>query len=130
MHCEPPEALAVIGQQRTKISAAQTVRLVQYRIEHWREVIAGVVDDREDLSRGRLLLVGLMQLGGQPSDRLVRSLGKRARRNGKQTHRGLRGCERRYTTAIPCRRRVARSLISYRLYHRNQRKRGSSGPEY
>jgi len=67
--------------------------LLEYRVEHRSEVTAGAVDDLEDFTRGRLLLVGLMQLGGQSPDGLVRCLGGRAWRRGKQIHRASRGAE-------------------------------------
>src|SRR6516164_9439016 len=39
------------------------------------------------------MLVGLMQFGGQPPDRLVRVLGERARRRGMQSHRAPAGAK-------------------------------------
>src|SRR6516165_4720628 len=39
------------------------------------------------------MLVGLMQFGGQPPDRLVRVLGARARRRGMQSHRAPAGAK-------------------------------------
>ena len=108
--------------------------LLEYRVEHRSEVTARAVDDLEDFTRGRLLLVSLMQPGGQSPDGLVRSLGGRAWRRDKQIHRASRGCGTRQTTAIPCRRRVAKRVFCIVGIARTRvelvSKPSSSGPEH
>src|SRR5437899_894021 len=74
-----PVPLAIIGYQSAPRSAAQTVRLLQYRVEYRGEIAGRGVDDAEHLGGRGLLLQGFARLGDQPrvlhrDDRLRREV--------------------------------------------------------
>src|SRR6516165_7700988 len=77
--CNPPKKFAVIGKQRTAFSAAQTVRLIQDRVKHRRQVARRGIDDTQHLSSRGLLLQRLAGFADQPrvlhcDDRLRRKV--------------------------------------------------------
>src|SRR5215472_1377710 len=71
--------LTINGDERAFGRAAQAVRLLQYRVEHRREVAGRGVDDLQYLRSCGLLLQGFARLGDQPrvlhrNDRLRREV--------------------------------------------------------
>ena len=46
--------------------SAKLHRLLQHRIEHWREIAGRRIDDAQDLGGGGLLLQRIAQFGKQP----------------------------------------------------------------
>jgi len=57
------EVLAIIGHQSPVRRAAQRMRLLQYRVEHWREIAGRRINDLQYLVGRGLLLQGLARLG-------------------------------------------------------------------
>src|SRR6516162_7007582 len=60
------EVFAVVERQRAVRRPAQTVRLLQYRIEHRRKIAGRGIDDLQHLGGRGLLLQRLARLGQQP----------------------------------------------------------------
>ena len=60
------EVLAVIGHQSPVRGAAQRMRLLQYRVEDWREIAGRGIDDLQYLRGRGLLLQRLARLGDEP----------------------------------------------------------------
>jgi hypothetical protein len=55
----------------------QSHRCFEYRVEHRRKIAGRAFDDLKDLGRRGLLFACLVQLGGQPADRLLHRLSAR-----------------------------------------------------
>src|SRR5262249_26702075 len=60
-----PKTLAVPGHQEADGNFAETMRLLQYRLEHRLEVAGRAVDDLQDLGGCGLLLQRLARLGDE-----------------------------------------------------------------
>src|SRR6516162_359311 len=60
------EVLAVIGHQSPVRGAAQRMRLLQYRVEDWREIAGRGIDDLQYLRGRGLLLQRLARFGEEP----------------------------------------------------------------
>src|SRR5690242_11171342 len=78
-HGHRVEMLAFAEQQASNVSAAQDVRLLQYRIKYRDEIARRGVDDLQYLGGRGLLLQGLARLGQEPrifhcDDRLRREV--------------------------------------------------------
>src|SRR5215471_15554512 len=65
-HRRRAEIGAVTQEQGPVTASAQALRLLQDRIEYWREVTGRGIDDLQDLGGRGLLLQGLTRLGDQP----------------------------------------------------------------
>ena len=63
IHCDWTKALALTGPQDSLRALAKACRLLQHRVEHWREVAGGGINDLQYLGGGSLLLQRLARLG-------------------------------------------------------------------
>src|SRR5262249_29097368 len=73
------ETVAVVAHQRTSVCTTEAVRLLQDRVEHWREFARRGINDAQYLGGRGLLFEGLARLGDEPrilhcDDRLRREI--------------------------------------------------------
>jgi hypothetical protein len=66
VHCDGQKKFAIVGQQDAVFDATETMRLLQYRVEHRREITRRRIDNLQHLSGGGLLLQRLARLGQEP----------------------------------------------------------------
>src|SRR4051812_30029729 len=66
MSCYSFEVLSIVKIEMAMICAAERMRLLQYGVEHRREVAGRGIDDSEHLGGGGLLLQGFARLGQKP----------------------------------------------------------------